>query len=288
MRAYLPDFDVISTANLGEALAELGEGVVPLAGGTDLMVYFENGTLPPCTFLDLQAIPELRRGASVDGMLTLGPLCTFRDARMIPEIQKTFPMLAAAAREVGVLAIQSRGTWAGNIANASPAADGVPVLMAHDAEIELTSKSESRIVALARFYHGYKQTERRPDELITAIRLPLPGPGWRDYYRKVGARRFQAVAKALLAGRVLIRTDGVVTDIRLIFGSVAPYTLRAFRTEDAIRGQVLTPDVIEEAIRVLQDEIHPIDDMRSSADYRRRVSANLLREFLESRAGDAS
>ncbi len=151
MRAYLPDYDVISTERLGEALDALGEGVVPLAGGTDLMVYLESGMLSPCTFLNLQAIAELRREPVLDGMLTLGPLCTFRDARVIPTIRDAFPLLSTAAREVGVLAIQSRGTWAGNIANASPAADGVPALMAHDAEIELTSRTGLRTVPLASF-----------------------------------------------------------------------------------------------------------------------------------------
>jgi CO/xanthine dehydrogenase FAD-binding subunit len=282
MRAYLPDFRVITTGDLSEALDALagGEGIVPLAGGTDLMVYLENGVLKPCTFLNLQAIPELRRAPVLDGALTLSPLCTFRDARVIPLIRETFPMLSAAAREVGVLAIQSRGTWAGNIANASPAADGVPALMAYDAEIELASRSGSRVVPLARFYHGYKQIDRRPDELITAIRLPLPAPGWCEYYRKVGTRRFQAISKTLLAGRILLGMDRMVKNVRLIFGSVAPYTLRAFRTEEFIRGRTLTPEVIEEAARALQGEISPIDDIRSDAAYRRRVSANLLRDFL--------
>jgi CO/xanthine dehydrogenase FAD-binding subunit len=282
MRAYLPDFRVITTEDLSEALDALagGKDIVPLAGGTDLMVYLESGVLKPCTFLNLQAIPELRRAPVLDGSLTLSPLCTFRDARVIPLIREAFPMLSTAAREVGVLAIQSRGTWAGNIANASPAADGVPALMAYDAEIELASRIGSRVVPLARFYHGYKQMDRRPDELITAIRLPSPAPGWREYYRKVGTRRFQAISKTLLAGRILLGTDRMVKDIRLIFGSVAPYTLRAFRTEELIRGRTLTPEVIEEAARALQGEISPIDDIRSDAAYRRRVSANLLRDFL--------
>jgi CO/xanthine dehydrogenase FAD-binding subunit len=282
MKAYLPDFRVISTEDLSEALDALagGEDIVPLAGGTDLMVYLESGALKPCTFLNLQAIPELRRAPVLASALTLSPLCTFRDARINPLIRETFPMLSAAAREVGVLAIQSRGTWAGNIANASPAADGVPALMAYDAEIELTSSIGSRIVPLARFYHGYKQMDLRPDELITSIRLPLPSSGWREYYRKVGARRFQAISKTLLAGRILPGMDRMVEDIRLVFGSVAPYTLRAFRTEESLRGSTLTREVIEEAVRILQEEISPIDDIRSDATYRRRVTGNLLRDFL--------
>jgi CO/xanthine dehydrogenase FAD-binding subunit len=284
MHAYLPDYRVITTEHLDDALDALAaeDGIIPLAGGTDLMVYLESGALKSCTFLNLHGIPELHRAAAADGSFALSALSTFRDARVNPAVREAFPMLAAAAREVGGLAIQSRGTWAGNIANASPAADGVPALMAHDAEIELTSRNGSRHVPLSRFYQGYKITERRRNELITAIRLSLPAPGWREYYRKVGARRRQSVSKALLAGRVLMGKDGAVKDIRLVFGSVAPYTLRAFRTEELIRGRELTPDVIEEAALGLQDEISPIDDIRSDEAYRRRVSANLLRDFLSS------
>jgi CO/xanthine dehydrogenase FAD-binding subunit len=282
MRAYLPDYKVVTTTDLNEALDALActEGLVPLAGGTDLMVYLESGVLKPCTFLNLQAINELGGPPEINGALTLSALTTFRDARVIATIRDTLPMLAVAAAAVGVLAIQSRGTWAGNIANASPAADGVPALMAYDAEIELASKRGIRMVPLAKFYRGYKQVDRRPDELITSIRLPLPTPGWRDYYRKVGARRFQAISKTLLAGRLLLGEDREVKDIRLVFASVAPYTLRAFLTEEVLRGRELTPQATNEAAAALQDEISPIDDMRSSAAYRRRVSGNLLRDFL--------
>ena len=206
MRAYLPDFAVVNLAELHEALDALasGENIIPLAGGTDLMVYLEAGDLPPCAFLNLQEIRDFQRAPQINASLVLYPLTTYRDTRVTAAIRQKFPMLARAAREVGALAIQSRGTWAGNIANASPAADGVPALMAYDAEVELSSKSGRRSVPLSRFYTGYKKTERRPDELITAIRLPLPQPGAFEYYRKVGTRRFQAISKTLLAGRILL------------------------------------------------------------------------------------
>src|SRR5262249_15574283 len=151
-----------------------------------------------------------------------------------------------------------------NIANASPAADGAPALMAYDAEIELTRKNHTRCIPLAKFYIGYKQMDRRPDELITAIRMPLPPAGWFNYYRKVGARRFQAISKTLLAARIAVDGFHRVADVRMIFASVAPFTLRATRTEDLIRGQYLTPELIERAAAAIQDEIHPIDDIRST------------------------
>ena len=215
----------------------------------------------------------------------LGALTTYRDVR-ISSVRHRFPMLALAAREVGALAIQSRGTWVGNIANASPAADGVPALMAYDAEIELTSKDERRIVPLSGFYRGYKQMDRRANELITAIHLPIPRPGWREYFRKVGARRFQAISKTLLAGRILLGEDHTVEDIRMVLASVAPYTLRTVQTENVLRGRQLTPELIEEAAEAIQDEIRPIDDVRSTEAYRRQVTSNLVREFLTTASSD--
>src|SRR5881396_3848478 len=172
-------FEVLTPQSLDEALDALAsiERVVPLAGGTDLMVYLQAGALAPCTFLNLQEIAELKPPLSINGSLTLGALTTYRDVRR-SAISTQFPMLALAGREVGSLAVQSRGTWAGNIANASPAADGVPALMAYDAEVELASKNGRRRVPLAKFYGGYKKMARAEGELITAIHLPLPESGW--------------------------------------------------------------------------------------------------------------
>jgi CO/xanthine dehydrogenase FAD-binding subunit len=274
-------FDVVTPRNLDEALDALASGgnIVPLAGGTDLMVALDAGAIAPCTFLNLQEVAELRPTLSDSGRLRLGALTTYRDVRR-SSIPTAYPMLASAAREVGSLAIQSRGTWAGNVINASPAADGVPALMAYDAEVELASKSSRRRVPLSQFYRGYKQMDRRPDELVVAIHAPPPGPGWVEYYRKVGARRFQSISKTLLAGRILLGADRVVLDIRLVFASVAPFTLRAIETENLVRAHQLSPELIAEAARAVQDEIHPIDDIRSTESYRRRVTSNLISEFL--------
>jgi len=274
-------FEVVNPHSLIEALDALAADptLIPLAGATDLMVYLEAGSMPDCTFLNLQRLEELKRLKTGRTSLVFGALTTYRDVR-VSDARRALPMLALAAREVGALAIQSRGTWVGNIANASPAADGVPAMMAYDADLELASKTRRRIVPLSRFYRGYKQMDRRADELITAVHIPVPQPEWREYFRKVGTRRFQAISKTLLAGRILVGEDRLVKDIRMVFGSVAPYTLRAVQTENLIRGRHLTPELIEEACRAIQDEIHPIDDIRSTEAYRRRVTSNLVREFL--------
>jgi CO/xanthine dehydrogenase FAD-binding subunit len=279
-------FDVITPRSLDEALDALASdgNTVPLAGGTDLMVSLDAGSIRPCTFLNLQELGELRPALAPASTLTLGALTTYRDVR-VSSIRREFPMLALAAREVGSLAIQSRGTWAGNIINASPAADGVPALMAYDAEIELASKQGRRRVPLSQFYSGYKQMIRRSDELATAIHAPVPAPGWIEYYRKVGARRFQAISKTLLAGRILLSADQIVSDIRMVFASVAPYTLRGVQTENLIRGRQLSPELIAECAKAIQDEIRPIEDIRSSEAYRRRVTSNLVVDFLTKALG---
>jgi CO/xanthine dehydrogenase FAD-binding subunit len=275
------DYDVVRVGSLPEALAVLAaQETIPLAGGTDLMVYLEAGQLPPCTFLDLSGIDGLDRYELSSTYLRLGALTTYREARVRPEIRHTFPLLALAAREVGSLAIQNRGTWVGNVVNASPAADGIPALMAYDAELELSSTTGTRRAVLSNFYTGYKRMDKRADELVTEIVLPRPNSQWFEYYRKVGTRRFQAISKTLLAGRIALDVAHRVQDVRLVFASVAPYTLRALQTEGILRGQELTPDLIEQAAQAVQDEIRPIDDIRSTEAYRRHVTSNLVRDFL--------
>ena len=281
MKRSLDGFGVIRPHTLVEALAVLGgeEPLVPLAGGTALMARIEAGTLAPATLLDLSAVEELRRPIGVNGALTLPALATFRDARHHAEVCRRWPLLAAAASTVGALAVQSRATWAGNVAHASPAAAGVPALMAYDAEVELAGPQGNRRVPLAEFPLGYKQTARTPGELITALHVPPPPDGRREYYRKVAARNHQAIAKTLLAGWLLLEGTRV-KDLRLVFGAVAPFTLRATATEQVIRGEELDERRIAIAVKAMQDEIRPIDDLRSTAHYRRVVSGNLLREFL--------
>lgn len=283
MRSYLEEFKVISPASLKEALDALTETPppVPLAGGTDLMVLLNAGQLKPGVYLNLHSIPELHRPieASKDE-ICFGALTTYSEARRHPSVRRFLPMLPAAAREIGALQIQSRGTWAGNIVNASPAADGVPALMAYDAVVELSSCRGRREVALCDFYTGYKQMRRLPDELITSIRIPIPPRIRVEYYRKVGTRRFQAISKVLLAGLMVLGKKKKVEKIRLIYASVMPCTYRARMTEASLLGRVLDEKNINAAILVLKRELKPIDDIRSTAGYRQTVACNLLKEFL--------
>ena len=211
--------------------------------------------------------------------VVLGSMTTYTEVLRNSVLQEEFPLLCAAARETGSIATQNRGTLGGNIVNASPAADSPPALLVYDAEIELISTREVRRVSYHGFHTGYKKIQLAPDELVRAIHLRRGAKGWKQYYRKVGTRRAQAISKVCFAGAAQMN-GGTVRDIRIALGSIAPIVLRAVKTEDALRGAKLAPEVITAAMETLVREIAPIDDIRSTARYRLRVTQNLLEEFL--------
>jgi CO/xanthine dehydrogenase FAD-binding subunit len=243
------------------------------------MVLLESGALARGRYLSVWGLDELRGIAASDRELSIGALTTYAEIRRDPMVAREFPLLVHAARETGGIAIQNRGTIGGNIANASPAADTPPALLVYDAELELRSVRGTRRVPYAAFHRGYKQMDLARDELIVRIVLPRGRTAWRETYRKVGTRQAQAISKVCFAAAALV-TGGVIEDIRLAYGSVAPVPLRCTRTETAVRGQAITAETLMAAERELLQEISPIDDMRSTAAYRRRVSANLLADFL--------
>src|SRR6059058_3986957 len=198
MRAYVPAYELILPATLNEALDVLARDSgawKPFAGGTDLMVLLEAGKLPHQNYVNIWNLKELRGIEVTDDQVILGALTTYTEVQNHPVLRTEFPMLCEAARETGGIAIQNRGTLGGNIVNASPAADSPPALLAYGAEIELTSRGGSRWIAYDRFHTGYKQMNMRPDELLTRIRLPRGGGDAVHYYRKVGTRKAQAIAK---------------------------------------------------------------------------------------------
>jgi CO/xanthine dehydrogenase FAD-binding subunit len=282
MRAYVPDYDLRVPEDLPETLALLSRepGVwQPFAGGTDLMVLLESGKLSHKRFLSLSKLAELRGFETTSDAVTMGALTTYTDVLNHPVLRSEFPLLCSAARETGSVATQNRGTLAGNIINASPAADSPPALLVYDAEIELVSTRGSRWTPYHGFHTGYKKMQLASDELLRAIRLPRRATAWRQYYRKVGTRKAQAISKVCFAGAALVDA-GTINDIRIALGSIAPIVLRAVKTEDLLRGARLTPGVLTAAKESLLREISPIDDIRSTARYRLRVAQNLLEEFL--------
>src|SRR6266567_5406109 len=217
MRAYVPSYQLISPATLGEALdliAQDNGAWKAFAGGTDLMVLLEAGKLPHQNYLNIWNLPELRGIEVTDSHVTLGALTTYTEVQAHEILRQEFPMLCQAASETGGLAIQNRGTLGGNIVNGSPAADSPPALLAYDADLELVSAKGSRRIPYAAFHTGYKQMNIRPDELLTRIKLPRSGKELKQYYRKVGTRKAQAISKTCFAAVAQTENDRI-EDIRI-------------------------------------------------------------------------
>jgi len=269
MRGIAADITLVAPPTLDEALALVAAGHQPIAGGTDLMVLFSSGKLKQRKLVSLWHLDELRGIEEADDALTFGALTTYSDVQAHPIARSELGMLVRAGAETGGWAIQNRGTLGGNIANASPAADSPPALLAYGARVELAGGAGRRWVDYDGFHTGYKQTVMRPGELITRIRVPRPAARRVELYRKVGPRKAQAISKVCLAG---LATRGMV---RIALGGVAPIPARAPHAEAAILARS-SPD---EVARALQDDIAPIDDIRSSAAYRRRVAGNLAAEL---------
>jgi CO/xanthine dehydrogenase FAD-binding subunit len=240
--------------------------VVPMAGCTDLYVALNFGTLKDQRFLNLWRLDALRGIDLRDNRLWIGALATYSDLLRSPLIRARLPMLASAARQIGGVQIQNRGTIGGNVANASPAGDTLPVLAVADAMVVLQSARETRRVPFSTFYTGYRRSVMRQDELVAGLEIP-PVRG-RQWFRKVGTRAAQAIAKVVMAG------VGGQTP-RIALGSVAPTVVRALKTERVLASGGSLVD----AKLTLNSEIAPIDDLRSTAEYRRRVAENLLARF---------
>lgn len=268
MRSAISTFELIEPRSLKHALDVLRDSqpIVPLAGCTDIYVSINAGTPPGGRFLNLWNLDALR-GIELRGQtVSIGALTTFSEIIRSPVARKRLPALVAAAREIGAVQIQNRGTLGGNVANGSPAGDSLPVLAATEAIVVLRSADGVRRVRFNEFYTGYRKTVMRPDELVVAIEIPpVDGQQW---FRKVGTRAAQAISKIVMAA---VRAPHP----RIALGSVAPTVVRAVRTEEVLAAGG-TPD---EAAAALLGEIAPIDDIRSTAEYRRRVACNLLRAF---------
>lgn len=268
--------DLLEPRTLDEALGMMRRDgpLVPLAGCTDAYVNLHFGTEPRRRFVDLWGLDELR-GISVErDVLRIGALSTYSELIASAEVRERLPMLVAASREVGGAQIQNRGTLGGNVANGSPAADTLPVLAVVDAAVMLRSAEGERRVAVSELYTGYRTTVIRPDELIVALEVPrVDGAQW---FRKVGTRAAQAISKVVMAA---VRAP----EPRIAFGSVAATVVRVPETEACLAAG----GSIDEAVRVLSAEIHPIDDIRSTAEYRLRVAGNLLKQWwAETEAAD--
>jgi CO/xanthine dehydrogenase FAD-binding subunit len=288
MRSHPADYELVAPASLQEVISLLAEQPgewLPIAGGTDVMVQYAAGQLPARKLVSLWNLPELRRIEVSDGEIGIGAGCTYTDLREHEVVEREFPLLASAARWTGGIANQNRGTLGGNIVNASPAADSLPALLVYEAELFLVSARGERRVKYVDFHSGYKKTLLAPDELVQTVCLAREFAAYVSYSRKVGARNAQAISKACVAalGRI---ARGLVEDVRIAVGSVAPVPLRLWDTERMVRGKAIDSALVSDARKAAVGEIRPIDDIRSTAAYRTAVIGNLVAEFLHSLASD--
>lgn len=299
---------VASPATLAEAYALLQAAPHrPMAGATDLLVQItgEIGTLPE-RVLDLWRLDELRGIRTANGALELGALTTYTEIRQSALCAAHAPGLVAAAATIGAEQIQQRGTLGGNVMNASPAGDTLPVLLAMDAELVIGGPVGERTVPAAAFWPAYRQTAVQPGELLVRVRLLLV-EGRQVRFRKVGTRRAQAISKVVLALAWTAEASGGATtgattggtsagvgngattgawrDVRLALGSVAATPIRAAATEAILEGAQPTAETADRAIAALAAELQPIDDVRSTAAYRREVACRVLRRLLRDEGG---
>jgi len=283
VRSDPAEYELVAPADLRAALLLLANepgAWLPIAGGTDVMVQYAAGKLSARKLLSIWNLPELRGIEVLPDEVRIGAGCTYTQLREHATVPKEFPLLARAARWTGGIANQNRGTLGGNIVNASPAADSLPALLVYEAELILASVRGERRVPYRDFHLGYKKTNLAPDELIRAICLQRRFSGYASYARKVGARNAQAISKVCVAALGKL-TGETVDDIRIALGSVAPVPLRLVETERLIRGKRIDASILTQAKQHVAAEIKPIDDIRSTADYRAAVAANLVAEFLQ-------
>jgi CO/xanthine dehydrogenase FAD-binding subunit len=282
-----PEPPVESPRSLSEAyrlLTDDGSPPRPIAGGTDLLVQLTGELIePPERVLDLWRLDELRGIRHEGDALVIGALSTYTQIRHSPIVTEFLPALAECAATIGAAQIQNRGTLGGNLVNASPAGDTLPVLLATDAEITLGSASGERTVTASDFFTGYRRTARRDDELVLRVRLSLGDRQVR--FRKIGTRRAQAISKVVMALSWRTDADGAWRDVRLALGSVAATPIRARGTEAVLEGGRPDAATAERAAEALRDEIHPIDDVRSTAEYRRTVAARVLQRLIRDEGG---
>lgn len=281
----LPEFDFYRPATLPEALAllaERGADAMPIAGGTNVIVDLRAGKHRPRALVDVAHLSELRGVQCENGHLIIGGGTTISDLRSDPLIVQHAPALREAAAVFANPLIRNRATVGGNLADASPAADTAPPLLALDAEVELTSQGGTRRVPLADFLVGVRKTLRRPDELLTAVRFPIPpAPGSASHFQKVGLRKADAISVLSAAVAVTCDAAGRCTAVRIALGALAPRPLRATAAETLLVGEKLTPAMIAEASRLAGEAARPINDIRSSAGYRRQVTEVVVRRLLD-------
>ncbi len=278
------EFDLHVPEDLGGALAVLGESdgqgaIMPLAGGTNMIVDLRARTVAPAALVSIGKVPGMRGIEIAGGRVRMGGRTTVSDMLRHGELGAIAPSLVESARVFGGQMVRNTATVAGNICSGSPAADLVPPLLALDADVTLTSRSGSRTLALADFYHGYKKMERRADELLTEVSWPVPAETAANLFYKLARRKGDAITIVGVAVAMGVEA-GKCRGVRIALGSVAPIVKRALAAEELLEGEAPTPESIEAASRTAMEEVSPIGDVRASAGYRSHCVHVLTRRLL--------
>lgn len=254
-----------------------------MAGGTDLLVRLRQNRSDgkKAHIVLLEKISDIRGIRFEDERLVIGSSVTFSEIIESGEIKAHAPLLAEAASVIGGPAIRNMATIGGNIVTASPAGDSLPPLYLMNAELEIVSSTRSRIVRLDEFIKGPSKTALEKGEIIKSVMIPIMKGGYASCFEKTGRRKALAVTVASFAGILGFSEEGRVSEARFAWGSVAPTVFRSDEAEGIIKGSSLEPEAVAKAISIVCESVSPIDDIRASADYRRKVSGNLLARFLE-------
>lgn len=286
MRSDVAQYELSAPPTLQAALAQLASEPgrhALIAGGTELMVALNTGRLQSRSLISIQHLHELRFVRVTDSSVQIGAGTTFTGIRTNETIVRELPLLVQAASWTGSIANQNRGTLGGNICNASPAADTPPALLAYDATVTLLSVRGERTIPYTAFHLGYKKLFLEPDEILYTVNVPRRYRDWQQYIRKVGTRNAQAISKTAMACVAVVQQQ-TIEEIHIGAASVADRPLRCTGVEDALRGRSVAAEELEETVKAgraaLAREAKPIDDIRSTAIYRRVVAENLLEEFL--------
>ncbi len=262
-----------------ENLRMLGKETRLLAGGTDLIPRIRSGLITPSTLIDLRKLPLDYINVS-DHLVCIGACTTQAKILESSLIARHLPLLAEAAREIAGPPVRNRGTLGGNLANASPAADFATPLLVYDAQVILKSVRAERAVPIDSFFTHPGKAVMADDEILTEVRIPLFSGSAGTKFIKLGKRKAMSIAVVSVAARLALNSDGIITDARLAFGSVAPTPIRAKSTEAFLVGAIPSQSVFAQAGEMAAAESSPISDIRGSADYRRAMVSVLSRRAL--------
>jgi len=269
-----------SLADAIDLAARFGADGRFLAGGTDLIVQMKRGRIAPRHLIALQEVPGLD-AITVNGAVSLGGATTHRAIERTPAFAGPLRCLVEGAQVIGGHQVRNVATVGGNLVNASPAADLNPCLLALDGRVVLLGPGGERELAIDEFLRGPNETARRPEELLTRVALPALPPRSATAFLKAGRRKAMEISVVCVAARLTLDANERCREVRIALGAVAPTAVRARAAERLLEGRPATPELLREAAQIAQEACAPIDDVRASGEFRRHLTAVLVRRALE-------